>query len=61
LTSSAGLSLGVDAGVQIPLGVSAWSSIPAGSRLGNEAASLADTFGRYVLPTVDLLQIGVLF
>jgi hypothetical protein len=59
-TSRAGLTLGVDAGVQIPVSVSTSSSIPASSRLGDEAMTLAATFGRRALPTIDLLQIGLL-
>jgi hypothetical protein len=59
-TSRAGLTLGIGAGVQIPVNVSTSSSIPAGSRLAGEAMSLAAAFGRRALPTVDLFRIGLL-
>ena len=65
-----GISLGVDAGVQIPLSTSTASSLPASSNsvvAGAENSakssieSVAGLVGNAVLPTVDLLKVGVMF
>lgn len=58
-TSNAGLTLGVEAGLQIPLTASTDSSLPLS--LVPSAQSAAQTLGGTVLPTVDLLRIGMLF
>jgi hypothetical protein len=47
------LAVGVDAGVQIPLSTSV-SSSPL-------AAAALDAFGRSVIPTIDLLKVGLVF
>jgi len=65
-----GISLGVDAGVQIPLSTATASALPASSNSYVTAAensakssleSAARLVGNAVLPTVDLLQVGILF
>jgi hypothetical protein len=59
-TSNAGLTLGVEAGVQIPVASSTDSSLPlalAPSSVQNTIQAL----GGAVLPTVDLLRVGLLF
>jgi hypothetical protein len=56
--SRAGLALGVEAGVQIPLSSTVSSTLPLS--LVPAAQSTADTLGNTVLPTVDLLRLGLL-
>jgi len=56
-----GLAVGVAVGLEVPLSTSTSSaspSLPAGLSIDTGLASAAGTFGRSVLPTVDLLQIG---
>jgi hypothetical protein len=57
-TSNAGFSLGVEAGVEFPLTASMSSTLPLS--LAPSAQSTADTLGSAVIPTVDLLRIGLL-
>lgn len=58
-----GFTVGIDAGVQIPIGPSLTTTLPAGlpPQVDNTIASVANTFGNGVTPTVDLLRIGFLF
>jgi hypothetical protein len=56
--SRAGLTLGVEAGVQIPWSTAVSSTLPLS--LVPSAQQTADTLGNTVLPTVDLLRIGLL-
>jgi hypothetical protein len=58
-TSRAGLALGVDVGVQIPVAQDTTSSLPLALLPG--AQRTVDAFGGAILPTVDLLRIGILF
>jgi hypothetical protein len=55
-----GISLGINAGVQIPVSTSESSSLPPGTPVDPRITRVANTLGRNVLPTVDLLQIGVM-
>ena len=57
--SRAGLALGMDAGVQVPLAQDTASSLPLALVPG--AQRTANTLGSAILPTVDLLRIGMLF
>lgn len=54
-----GFTLGIDAGVQIPVAVSTTSSLPIALVPG--ASHTVDSVGGALLPTVDLLRIGMLF
>jgi hypothetical protein len=56
--SREGLALGVEAGVQFPVSTSQSSTLPLS--LVPSAQSTADTLGNSVLPTVDLLRIGLI-
>jgi hypothetical protein len=58
-TSNAGLTLGVEAGVQIPLSASIDSSLPL-SLAPSSVQNTVQSLGGAVLPTVDLLRIGLL-
>ena len=58
-TGSTGLTVGMEVGVQIPLSPGVTSSLPLA--LVPEAERTVNTLGKTVLPTIDLLQIGVLF
>lgn len=62
-TWNSGFTVGIDAGVQIPIGPSLTTTLPAGlpPQVDNTIASIANTFGNGVTPTVDLLRIGFLF
>jgi hypothetical protein len=51
--------IGIDAGVQIPVLTTTASTLPAGVSPPSGAADLSHTFSQSVLPTVDLLRIGV--
>lgn len=55
-TWSPGLSLGFEVGVQVPL----TSKIASTQLMPQQVTSLASTLGRSVLPTVDLLRVGLL-
>jgi hypothetical protein len=55
-----GVTLGVNMGVQIPMSSSTTSTLPAGTSASQQAASIADTLGNSTIPTIDLLQLGVL-
>jgi hypothetical protein len=55
-----GLTLGIDAGLQLPLAATTHSTIPSGVSLSPDPSGMANAFGRNVLPTVDLLRIGLL-
>jgi hypothetical protein len=50
----------VDAGAQFPLTAKVSSTLPPGNAASDEVMSVASTFGKNVLPTIDLLRIGVL-
>jgi hypothetical protein len=62
-TWRSGFTVGIDAGVQIPIGPSLTTTLPAGAppQVDNTIASIANTFGTGMMPTVDLLRIGFLF
>lgn len=53
------LALGIDAGVQFPLSVSTASNLPAGVSAPPAVTSVMQTLGQQVLPTIDLLRIGI--
>ncbi len=57
-TSSPGLTIGLDMGVQIPVSATYASTFPSG--VETPAQSAARAFGRSILPTVDLLRLGFL-
>jgi hypothetical protein len=57
-TWSTGFTLGMEAGLQIPLGVAISSTFPLA--LDPQAKTTIDTLGNTVLPTVDLIRIGLL-
>ena len=67
-TFSSGITLGVDAGVQLPIGATYERSGPAtsaglaqGTAVDNTLRQVANTLGNEVTPTVDLFRIGFLF
>ena len=57
-TSHEGLTLGIDAGVRIPLGPTITSTLPLALYPGAE--STVHTLGSSVLPTINLLRVGLL-
>jgi hypothetical protein len=58
-TSTSGLTVGTEIGVQIPTSSSVTSSLPLA--YAPEAERTVDTLGKTVLPTIQLLQVGFLF
>ena len=58
-TSHAGLAFGIDAGVQVPVGTTVSSTLPLS--LYPPAQRRVDSLGGTVLPTIDLLRLGLLF
>jgi hypothetical protein len=56
---SPGFTVGIDAGVQIPVASTTESDIPEG--LGVDVSTYANAIGKTPLPTVDLLRIGFAF
>jgi hypothetical protein len=59
-TWSWGLTIGIDAGVQIPVASSVTNTIPSQLPISADASNVARTFGKSALPTVDLFRIGLL-
>jgi hypothetical protein len=63
-TSSWGLTVGIDAGVQIPLSATFASTIPTNLPvtipIATDANNTAHYLGKSLIPTVDLLRIGLL-
>jgi hypothetical protein len=57
-TWSSGFTLGLDAGIQIPLKSNVSSNLPAAALADSRVTSVSDAFGKRVLPTVDLLRVG---
>jgi hypothetical protein len=57
-TSREGFTIGIEAGVQIPLAANTTTSLPLAFVPG--AQHTADTLGNSWLPTVDLLRLGFL-
>jgi hypothetical protein len=55
-----GLSLGIDAGVQLPIASNTSSSLPAQLVANQNVTNATDLFAKTPLPTIDLLQIGLL-
>jgi len=53
------LAFGIDAGVQIPVLTTTASTLPSGVSPPSGAADLTRTLSQSVIPTVDLLRIGV--
>jgi hypothetical protein len=60
-TSSAGVSLGLEAGVQVPLSHTSSTTLPQGLEAPASVTRVTDTFGASVLPTLSLLQAGMMF
>jgi hypothetical protein len=58
-----GFTVGIDAGVQVPIGPSLSTTLPSGlpAQVNSTVASIANTFGNETTPTVDLLRVGFLF
>jgi hypothetical protein len=60
--SSAAVAIGFDAGILIPVAPSEQSNVPPYAlAAARSALGTAETLGKGVLPTVDLLQVGALF
>jgi len=56
-----GLTVGIDAGIQIPLSSSVTSTLPSQVLATRSLTTVTDTLGKSALPTIDLLRIGFLF
>ena len=58
-TFKPGFTVGLDAGVQLPITTSLTSTLPT-SLLPSEVTTTANALGNSVLPTIDLLRLGFL-
>ncbi len=56
-----GLVVGIDAGLQLPVSVTSTTTLDTGLGIESTLTRAGDTFGRAILPTVDLLKIGLVF
>jgi hypothetical protein len=54
-----GLAIGMDFGVQIPLNSNISSTLPSGTLADRRVTSITSTFATDVIPTFDLLRIGM--
>lgn len=59
-TWSSGFTLGVDAGVQIPVKSQVTTTLPDAAMADSRVTTTTDLLGKKVLPTVDLLRVGFL-
>ena len=59
-TWDSGVSLGIDGGVQVPIGVTVASTLPRGTGVDQEVMDVANAIGNSPLPTIDLLKVGFL-
>jgi hypothetical protein len=53
------MALGLDAGVQLPIGVTTAENLPAGIAAPQTALDIRHTLAEQALPTVDLLRLGL--
>ncbi len=60
-TSSSGLTAGIEAGVQFVSNHRTTSNLPSGVQVPEPLASVMDTLGTKTIPTLSLLQLGLLF
>ena len=58
-TFKSGITVGMNAGVQIPLSHDTTTTLPSGVEVPAQATSIANTLGAHVIPTVTLLQLGM--
>ena len=58
-TFDSGITVGMNAGVQIPLSHVTTTTLPSGIAVPAQATTIADTLGARMIPTVTLLQLGV--
>jgi hypothetical protein len=59
-TWGSGITLGIDAGAQIPLNATVASSLPSGISVTDDVNNVARFFAKTTLPTVNLLRLGLL-
>ncbi len=62
-TFKPGLTVGLDAGVQLPVKTTFVNTLPTGvpTDINSTITGVANAFGHDIVPTVDLLRIGFLF
>ena len=60
-TSSWGLSAGIDAGLRVPLSHTTAEDVPSGIAAPSTATNTAHLFVGRVIPSVTLLQLGLMF
>lgn len=60
-TFRSGITVGLDAGLEIPVSHTSTAALPAGIAVPTEVATVRDLFGASKLPTVTLLTVGALF
>lgn len=60
-TFRSGITVGIDAGLEVPIQKTATASLPAGVAVPSTVAKVRDFFGASTLPTVTLLSVGAMF
>jgi hypothetical protein len=60
-TSKEGLTLGIDAGLQIPVSHTMSTTLPAGTPLPGTVDSVTNFLGAKIIPSVTVLQLGMMF
>ena len=60
-TSKDGLTFGIDAGLQIPVSHTMSTTLPSGVPLPGTVDSVTNFLGAKIIPSVTLLQLGMLF
>lgn len=60
-TFDSGFTVGMDAGLQIPISHTSSTTAPSGFALPEGSTATTDYLGTRILPTITLLQLGMLF
>ncbi len=60
VTWRSGLTLGIDVGVQLPVSASFSSNVPMVHPIAKDVVDTARLFGQGVLPTIDLMRLGLM-
>ncbi len=56
-----GLTVGMDAGLQIPVSSSSSTTLPAAVASATDVTRVSDALGKSVIPTVNVLEVGLVF
>lgn len=56
-----GLNVGIEAGVQVPVGHTTQTNLPSSVAVPQSVSNITDFFGARIIPSVTLLQLGMSF